>query len=206
MYVALAVVLLVIIGGYFLFKASGARDDKLPVAAPKAAPVIKENWLVGVGGEVEGRSFLIGQRILTIGRTPQNAIQITDAQASRQHCQVKPIPGGLQIVDMNSSNATLINDKPCSTGQMGEGDELRIGEARFVYHKHYDAERDDRLGAKVGGAAMHRSTAQATNSPILHELVQKTYAAMDGDVERTAKALGVEAEIVQRILDEKTAN
>jgi hypothetical protein len=208
MYIALGLVLAMVVVGYFVLKASEEKKKPLPLVrppsrAPGAEP--KENWLVGVGGEVDGKSFLIGARILTIGRTPQNAIQITDAEASRQHCQVKAHANGLSIVDMNSSNKTFINDQVVINGQMNEGDELRIGEARFVYKKRHDAANDDRLAGKVGGAPMLKSTAQAQNSPMLYDLVQKTHGEMQGDVDRTAKKLGVAPEIVRRILEDRTS-
>jgi hypothetical protein len=214
--IVLVLILVAALGaGYYVFRQSGksssSSERALPssraanLAAPKLAPsgAKKENWLVGVGGEVEGKTFLIGERMLTIGRTPNNAIQITDAAASRQHCQVKPVDGGLQIVDMSSTNATFINDQPSKMGRLAEGDELRIGEARFVFRRHVDADRDDRLAGKVAGPAVHKSTEEARQSPELLELVQKTVEEMDGDLDRAASKLGVPQDVVRRILEER---
>lgn len=111
-------------------------------------PAKRENWLIGIGGDVLGKSYLVGGRTITIGRSPANLIQTTDPAASRIHCQIRPVQGGLQVVDMRSRNTTHVDGKMVTVAQIEPGAEIVIGRARFVYQLEAPAAADDALGAK----------------------------------------------------------
>src|SRR4051794_10888779 len=107
------VVVAVVLGGLVVaWRRSQSSPPPKPdpwtrAASAKTVPVSpareKLNWLVGTGGEVSGKAFFIGQRTVTIGRGPQNFIQVNNAGVSRTHCQISGGPGALRIVDMEST-------------------------------------------------------------------------------------------------------
>jgi hypothetical protein len=84
-----------------------------------------------------GRTVL-GQASLTIGRAPDNALVVSDPQASSHHAEVAPGYGGnsYQVTDLNSTNGTFVNEQrlnPHAPHPLASGDVIRIGNTNFAY-------------------------------------------------------------------------
>jgi len=84
-----------------------------------------------------GRTTL-GTGTLTIGRSPDNTLVITDLESSAHHAVVAPGYGGnsYQITDLNSTNGTFVNEQrlsPNTPQPLNTGDVIRIGSLRFTY-------------------------------------------------------------------------
>jgi hypothetical protein len=204
--IVIAVVAVALAGlGYYLWQANqGGAPPPRPVAGRPGGPASrpsgpgaagaaapaggKVNWLVGVGGEVAGKTFLVGHRTVTVGRAPTNFIQIEDSEASRQHCQVVPGQGLLKVIDMRSQNGIFVNDVPMAVGELKPGDVLRIGAAAFRYEQRADYATDDSLGRKSAGAAAAAETAM-TDEDHIGKLVVAALEACHGDVELAAEKL-----------------
>src|SRR5688572_12375044 len=85
-------------------------SSRIPAGVPSVAAAIPEpppalavdqhNWLLGVGGSVEGKSWFVGDRTATIGRAAQNAIQVAAPEVSRVHCQVRGDGESLRVCDL----------------------------------------------------------------------------------------------------------
>ncbi len=176
-------------------------DAVSPAAAPKKSDV-KVNWLMGIGGCVEGQAFLVGHRMVTIGRNPTNFIQVTDEEASRTHTQITPRDGFLQVVDMNSRNGTLVDGKPVTQGRLMPGQELRVGDAIFRFHLTGDFERDASLERKEADALKFASTIKADGQNLL-SMLQSTLKEAGGDYEAAAKELGIEANVLRHLTAQK---
>ncbi len=64
-------------------------DDGVPSNPGTASPIVdpnagsKRNWLEGTAGAVAGRHFHIGERTVTLGRKPQNFIQVAGRSLDR---------------------------------------------------------------------------------------------------------------------------
>ena len=71
---------------------------------------------------------------ITVGRLPDNVLQLMDEQASRHHCVIEPCKGGYKVRDLGSSNGTLLNKKSVQNEMLDNGDVVRIGncELRFI--------------------------------------------------------------------------
>ena len=170
--------------------------------APGTEPGAKVNWLKGTAGEVDGRLFHIGYRTATIGRGTSNLIQVMDDQASRVHCQLTPREGWLQVVDMKSQNGTFINGAPAARGRLNEGDELRIGGARFVFQVYSFEDRDDALLRKNAGKTTASETV-ADDGQTFELIIEATLKETGGDVEAAAKKLGVQPAVLAQIIKGK---
>ena len=89
--------------------------------------------LLVIAGERKGESFVIPEdRALTLGRDPSNDIRLQDRKLSRIHSQVQVIAGRAQVVDLNSTNGTMVN----GTRIEGEiwlqiDDEVEVGMTRM---------------------------------------------------------------------------
>jgi len=118
----------------------------------------KRNWLVGRTGNLTHRTFYLGQRTITIGRGVSNPIQVANGKASRVHCRIETIGEGIQVVDMNSANGTLVNGRVIQRHFLKHGDEINVGDDVFVFHERGNFTQDDTLGAKAGGAKASDTT------------------------------------------------
>ncbi len=82
-------------------------------------------FLLGPFGRYE-----LGTARVTIGRQPSNSIVLHAAQVSGQHAEVRPEGGGYGLVDLGSTNGTLLNGLPipAHTPQpLHNGDVISIG-------------------------------------------------------------------------------
>lgn len=71
--------------------------------------------------------------LITIGRAPENAIQIGDPSVSGRHAQLRLVEQRYQLTDLDSTNGTQVNDAAITETFLRPGDRLRFGkiEARF---------------------------------------------------------------------------
>ena len=82
----------------------------------------------------DGTRHPVGNTPLTMGRATSNGIQISDGQASRQHAEIRYENGRHHVVDLNSTNGTLVNDQRIvGSQQLSHGDIITIGATEFRY-------------------------------------------------------------------------
>jgi diguanylate cyclase (GGDEF)-like protein len=80
------------------------------------------------------RVIPLAAKPLTIGREPENDIQLDLPDVSRRHCRVEALPaGGYRVVDLNSKNGTYLNGRQIQAMALEFEDRLRIGEAVLVF-------------------------------------------------------------------------
>jgi hypothetical protein len=166
--------------------------------APAAASAEGQVWLVGAGGEVDGKRYRLGEKILTIGRAPTNAIQVVDEHVSRKHCQLRPAKGGVQVTDMKSETGTFLNGVRVEVALMGKGDELRVGEAKFKLTFDAASGQDSALGKKLATAEATKSTVNSGTNVTTE--VKAALEAAGGDVDKAAAALGIKAEALRGLM------
>lgn len=162
---------------------------------------VRRNWLVGIGGEVEGKTYFIGERTVTIGRGPSNHIQVLDDDASRRHCQLIPQSGYLEVVDLQSANGTLLNGDRIERGRLGPEDRLQIGEAVFRYAARGNFQRDDASQMKNASGAARSDTVFADDLSI-GTIFAAALKQAHGDVEAAAAHVGLTPEALVKALRE----
>jgi pSer/pThr/pTyr-binding forkhead associated (FHA) protein len=81
----------------------------------------------------ESASYDLVEETNTIGRSPENSIQLDDVSVSGQHAELAVIGENVFLTDLGSTNGTLVNGKPATDVQLRAGDRIRFGkiEARF---------------------------------------------------------------------------
>lgn len=203
---------IVVIGAalFFIF-GRNKRDESLSLSGPGSSsgpskPAaggagVRRNWLLGRGGEVNGKNYHVGSRSITIGRGIGNFIQITDDAASRVHCTLNPVPYGLQLTDKKSSNGTKVNGEKVTVHVLKDGDEIRIGEVVFVYRAEGDFGPDHSLAGKKTGADVAKQTSMG--APSFGDMLKQTLDKHNGDVEAAAAELGVQPSMLQSLVDKK---
>ncbi|MHC4848940.1 MAG: FHA domain-containing protein, partial [Planctomycetota bacterium] len=70
---------------------------------------------------------------VTIGRSPECDMPITDGQASRRHASVVRLSEGYEVSDLGSTNGTLLNDVQIKKRHLQNGDIIKIGATEIVY-------------------------------------------------------------------------
>ncbi|MGA0333553.1 MAG: FHA domain-containing protein, partial [Kiritimatiellia bacterium] len=80
-------------------------------------------------GPERGREITIPPNGARIGRADENDIQIADAAMSRFQCRMYFREGFLHLMDLGSTNESLVNNKPVSDAALRFGDEILIGES-----------------------------------------------------------------------------
>ena len=95
----------------------------------------------------EGQQAIELRPINSLGRHPNNSIQLLDKIVSKEHCIVEQREGMFILRDLGSLNGTYINGERVRGEQMlRHGDEIALGSTRARY--------DDGSGAPVYGPSM----------------------------------------------------
>ncbi|MCO5171035.1 MAG: FHA domain-containing protein [Planctomycetes bacterium] len=93
-----------------------------PAATDRLRVILEE------GGQ--SRPFEFDAEQITIGRTADNAVRISDALSSRHHCQIKRGPAGWVVTDLKSRNGTKLNGEPLTADHvLRPGDRIEVGES-----------------------------------------------------------------------------
>src|SRR5438067_13448915 len=61
-------------------------------------------------GSNMGQRYPIGEAALVIGRGDDCDVRIQDHSVSRRHARIEPMPHGVFVTDLVSTNGTFIND------------------------------------------------------------------------------------------------
>lgn len=105
-------------------------DDNAVVAAGEVAP--GEVMLVVRQGTDIGLRFTLEGDQVTVGRIPDNSIQLDDFTVSRQHAVLVKQGGAWLVRDLGSLNGTYVNAERVEESVLQHGDEVQIGRFRLV--------------------------------------------------------------------------
>lgn len=73
---------------------------------------------------------------LVVGRSHDCDIPISAARASRRHAEIRAAQVGHRVVDLGSTNGTLLNGAPFSgEAPLDEGDVLDVGGCHLTYRR-----------------------------------------------------------------------
>ena len=90
--------------------------------------VLQSGPLVGTRYDITGS--------LTIGRSPDNTLQINDLQVSRRHAVIQQTQAGTVLRDLGSGNGTYIGDRRIIEYRLSEGDIIGIGPVQMRYETY----------------------------------------------------------------------
>lgn len=87
----------------------------------------KAYMAVLTGAKAGSQYPLLNDRQTVIGRSPGCEIHIDDTDASRRHAAVQPFGNDYYLMDMGSTNGTLVNGKPVEKRILKHGDKITLG-------------------------------------------------------------------------------
>ena len=82
-------------------------------------------------GQAKGASWPITETPLVIGRERSCGVSLPDSLVSRRHCEILLQDQIIELKDLGSSNATLVNGEPVHDFQLHFGDEVTVGRTVF---------------------------------------------------------------------------
>lgn len=110
-------------------------NDLVKGADETSEPQVTKSWqLTGQRGE----SFLLGLGKYRIGRAPTNAIHIHGDKISRFHAELQVTDAEPEVVDLNSTNGTFVNEEPLTPmdpRHLKNGDTIRFGDQQFLFEE-----------------------------------------------------------------------
>jgi serine/threonine-protein kinase len=102
---------------------------------PAQPPAPRARFLIKTSDGSE-REFELPATAITIGKSEDNQLRITDGAISRRHATVEPKGADLVIKDLGSLNGIYVNDQ--RVGEQGhvlrDGDRVEIGRTKIVFH------------------------------------------------------------------------
>ncbi len=110
------------------------RPPPSPVTAPRGAGNTQGARLVAVNriDPVPAEYSLMKDEI-SIGRGEDNDVVIPHASVSRQHARLMRRDGGFELMDLNSTNGSYVDDRQIhGSAFLSAGSHLRLGDIRFI--------------------------------------------------------------------------
>ena len=120
------------------------RGKKRPSSGPDSS--ISTLYVQDPSGD---RQISLKGARLSIGRSKDNDVEISDISASRQHCRLECIQGRWQLEDLRSRNGTMVNGILIRRQPLLPGDKIEIGKTRIYF---------DRIPEEESAAGPHEDT------------------------------------------------
>jgi pSer/pThr/pTyr-binding forkhead associated (FHA) protein len=104
---------------------------------PPPGPPRQSQGPMQVQVEMNGRLRPVNPPGVVIGRGTDSDIQVNDPGVSRRHAEIRLMPDGLAgvrvvLVDLGSTNGTLVNGRRTSEAELTEGSRIKIGTTELI--------------------------------------------------------------------------
>ena len=87
---------------------------------------MQSDCLIVLTGHMKGQVIAVDGEI-TIGRNPENVLQLDDMQVSRRHARIERTPDGCLLKDLGSGNGTFIGNRRIIEHLLADGEVIRVG-------------------------------------------------------------------------------
>ncbi len=90
-------------------------------------------WLVAQNGPHKGQDFRLYSGKNVLGTAADCDIVVTDPYLSAKHCTIRYENGNFMIIDLDSRNGTVVNQKRISKEDLIDNDTVRLGKTDFKF-------------------------------------------------------------------------
>lgn len=123
-------------GGTFRMEASVVEGSDVESQAGPHTQLINmaeqaDAELVVIGSK--RRPYPLAKDVLTIGRLDTCDIALSDPGVSRKHAEVRREGDEWVVVDLSSTNGTLVNGQPVRRHRLASGDRVEVGETTIEF-------------------------------------------------------------------------
>ena len=94
---------------------------------------IRTPVLVAFAGQLLGQSWELGVGEISIGRSTNSTIQVTEGGVSREHARLVCEDERVFIEDLKSTNGTLVNELAVERAELRDGDFIKVGASVFKF-------------------------------------------------------------------------
>jgi hypothetical protein len=84
----------------------------------------------------QGGSAVIDAEVTVIGRAGDCDVRLEDPNVSRRHAEIRRVGRGFSLVDLDSTNGTLVNGQPVAETALMDGDVIAVGTTRLTFERH----------------------------------------------------------------------
>jgi len=92
-------------------------------------------WILQSATDAEGDSWTFRMApgaIKTVGRAPRADFVVEAALVSRIHCRLTATDSAIDVVDLDSTNGTYINNQRIRSGTLANVDRLKVGRVEMT--------------------------------------------------------------------------
>ncbi|HEX2568847.1 MAG TPA: sigma 54-interacting transcriptional regulator [Polyangia bacterium] len=89
--------------------------------------------LIAVSGPCEGRIWAVESELLSIGRHPDNDLQLAQLEVSRRHCEIRRERDCFLLRDLESRQGTFVNAQPVRERALAHSDLIQIGDTALLF-------------------------------------------------------------------------
>jgi hypothetical protein len=114
---------------------TGAGAPVQAGGAPRAGREDRAAQLVVIEKGKPGRAFPLGKDRVIIGRLEESDLVLADPGVSRRHAEVRHADGRYVIVDLGSTNGTMVNEATIGERELEEGDRITIGHTVLEFRR-----------------------------------------------------------------------
>ena len=107
----------------------------------------------------------LGPGLISLGRAPDNAVQLADPSVSGSHCRIIIEDGQAVIKDLGSSNGTYLNGMRIQESALEPGQTIRLGNLEMVFYS--DAPTSSLTIQAAPGPSSAPAAAQPPLSPVI---------------------------------------
>jgi pSer/pThr/pTyr-binding forkhead associated (FHA) protein len=110
------------------------------------------------------REVPIGKKPITIGRAPDNDVQIDNLAVSDHHARISSQDNKLRIEDLDSLNGISLNGAPIEKEWLHSGDRVSIGKHVIIVDLEHDVAIYDKIKPKAATPKLEETYVMASHS------------------------------------------
>jgi hypothetical protein len=114
-------------GGTMIYRASAPQPTE--AASPVELGMEPERYTL----TLNGKSHRLADARAVLGRSKECDVQVPDPNVSRRHAELRQEAGAWWLLDLDSTNGTLLNGKRVQRAKLSDGDRIKLGDLELVF-------------------------------------------------------------------------
>jgi len=88
---------------------------------------------------IAGRPHVVTEPVVVLGRSRDAGIRVPDANVSRRHAELRQEGPTYSIIDLGSTNGTIVNGKRVDRARLRDGDRIVLGSTEILFGRSLPA-------------------------------------------------------------------
>jgi hypothetical protein len=120
--------------GVFRVRSAVAADASVP-SEPQTRGTGRPRLVLPAGNGTPERVHLLSSPVTVIGRGAEADLRLHDTGVSRAHAELRVEGEHIRVVDLGSTNGTLVNGRPVDAAVLDDGDRIELGATPMVFRR-----------------------------------------------------------------------